>query len=750
MKEHLAEVIELVQRSHVALAEGKHPEARVIAMKAATKAGKVLNAFTDPAELRLAKPVAAFTLQWTDLLRKDADKALALSDKLLWLSCEIHGANWFPVFKFEKGLSMDYQPVNYEDIPIQLPDTGLEQVPEFRLVDSDPGLEGFDDLCQDLLPNCSFVLSLLSIYDLNLGDKLEKLVRYDDEEEAVKVKLHINGCEREINISADLPFLDYPHNERHLFVLSTTNVALMWPAYLEKAYLIALGDHYNFLGSNMAQDTYMLLGWAPEVRKISKMSMESFAELWDLRKKGLLALGLGTGQMLDSLASQLKVVSGHDYVVSGYSEKGLTLKNPWSSGQEGRFLNVDASVFGQFSYVYLNWNMDALYKHSFSTAVISPPPKSKALLLDRPQFVLENSSNETQTVGITVEHFVLKNEPVSPYSVSVYENTRGKVVYPSQYVRAAGGKMTTMRVYFLKFEIAANSKNTLVIAGPQGRVIFLLKLWSHSPDVKMYRAKPTYDNVTEIEDAWTKDNNGGNWALELYIDNPQWELEIKRRMPKLFIAVSCKEESDVNFHLLHTEKSQNLTKLRNFDKSKILFCDNYSPGIHHHELHDVEPGNLRLVVSNYNSDYIGKFHLLLMYDGSKGDLIIEKVPKALGLYNDTVEFSWNLRNRYKFTVRTEVTNTSVIFKLQAGTKLQTLSLYRPAVRASLFDAVTQQPVVVNDKWNDSVYGVFVDCVLKKPNHDYILLVERFETGEGICRVTLGSSSRLSVKGEDEK
>lgn len=56
--------------------------------------------------------------------------------------------------------------------------------------------------------------------------------------------------------------------------------------------------------------------------------------------------------------------------------------------------------------------------------------------------------------------------------------------------------------------------------------------------------------------------------------------------------------------------------------------------------------------------------------------------------------------------------------------------------------------MINNKWNDSVYGVFVDGVLKKPEHDYILLVERFETGEGTCRVSLGSSSKLSIKGED--
>lgn len=748
MDYELAEVVDLLQKSHKALAGGNSPEARISIMKAAMKAGTLLNDLKSEAELRKVKPIAAYTLQWYDKLRRGEATALTMSEKLLWLTCDVCKSIWHPVFQFENGLSLDFVPFACKEVSIKLPNTGF-LAPSFKTPSLEEGIKGFDDLCQDLLPNCSFVLSLLSIHDLGLAERLERLVIYNEKEEVAKVKLFINGCEREITISTKLPFLKPPHDDRSLIVRSSTNNNLYWPALIEKAYLISLGDHYAFLGSNMAQDTFILIGWAPEVRNISKMSLDLLAELWELKQRGLVALGLGTGRMLDSLASKLKVVSGHDYVVSGYSNKGMTLKNPWVSTEKDRFLEVDASIFGHFTYLYLNWNMDALYKHSTSIVAISPKPKYEELLLDRPQFTVENGSSDTQTVGFMVEQFLLKEEPVCSYNVSVYENTNGKVVYSSQYVRAAGGKLTSSRTHYLKFDIPAKSKYTAVIAGPKSRVLILAKLWSNSPAVKMYKAKPHYNNVTEIEDAWTKDDNGGNWALGLYIDNPQWELEIKQRIPKMFIAVSSSEGTDLNFHLLHTEKTKQLTKLRNFDKSKLLFSDNYSYGIQHHELQDVEPGNLRLVVSNFNPEYTGDFHLLVMYDGVKSDLKIEKVPKALGLYDDTVQFSWKNRNRYKYTVSSAVPNTSVTFKLQAGTETQTLSLYRPAVRASLFDSATQQPVVVNDKWNDSVYGVFVDCELKKQNHEYILLVERFETGEGVCRIKAGSSSKVVFKGEDD-
>ncbi|KAF3987708.1 hypothetical protein FT663_03707 [Candidozyma haemuli var. vulneris] len=749
--DEVVDIISYLQDSHEYLAEGKASEARVTCMKAAVKANKLLEV-SDQGSIHVAKALASFTLQWFEKLKKDGQKALTMAEKLMWLSCEIYDVDWTPVLDFGGGLrSIDFSPTDCYQKELEFPSIGFSYGATFKSPEMTSGLEGFGDLCQDLLPNCSFVSSLLSIHDMGLGEKLERLVKYNQELGVAKVKLYINGCERELNIDTELPFMQPPHQDRYMMVRSSTNSSLYWPAILEKAYLIASGDDYNFSGSNMAQDTYMLLGWAPEVRKISKLSIDSLAELWDLKKRGLVALGLGTGPMSDSLASQLKVVPGHDYVVCGYSKDGVTLKNPWVSESRDRLLEVDASVFGHFTYLYLNWNMDALYKHSFSTSVISAPPKSSTLLLDRPQFVLENSSSETQSVGIVVEQFLVKTEPLSPYSVSVYENTRGKVIYPSQYVRAAGGKMTKSRVYFLKFDISPNSKYTLVIAGTETKTIFSVKLWSHSPTVSLYKAKPQYANVVEIEDSWTAGvDNGGNWALESYIDNPQWDLDIKQRLPKMFIAVSSSETADVNFHLLHTDKSQHMVKLRNFDKSKLLFCDNYSPGIHHHEVHDVEPGQLRLVVSNYDASVSGKFHLIVMYDGGKNNVELEKVPKALGLYNETVKFNWDQRNRYKLVIRSTVPNTKVTFKLQAGEKPQTLSSYRPAVRGSLFDSATQQPVSVNDKWNDSVYGVFVDCTLAKAHHDYILLVERFETGDGVCRVTSGSSSKLTITGEDKQ
>lgn len=742
----LANVVFCIQEAHRYVALSKFDKARAICGMAVHQLNELLQHEKDP-NFPTAVRLGHYAMGWFSKLSLDPGAVLDMSKKLQWLSSTIYGAQWTPVIQFGQGLlSMDIAACDVQPMAITLPDFCKEFTCECKEVEATPGLDGFGDLCQDLLPNCSFVLSLLAIHELGLGKELEKLVIYN--KEVAKVKLHINGCARELHISTELPFVRPPHEDRFMFVRSSSNEKLLWPALIEKAYLVAMGDGYNFSGSNMAQDIYMLLGWPPEVRKISQMSLALLGEFWTLKEKGLVTLGIGTGLMSESLASQLKVVPGHDYVICGYTNEKLVLKNPWVGRSGARLLEVDASVFGNFTYLYLNWNVDELYKHSTSMSVICNPLKSEVLLLGRPQYSLVNDNDEKEEVGIAVEQFLLTQEHITPYSVDVFEKAKGKVVYPTQYVMAAGGKVITSRGCFMKLELAPKSEYTVVISGPQTKELFLVKLWSNSNKVKFSKAVLQYPHKNEIEDSWGSNDNGGHWALELYIDNPQWEIEVKKRVRKMFVGLSCDDNADVNFHILHVEKSKSLRKIRNFDKSKLLFCDDYSPRIHHHELHDVEPGKYRLVVSSYDANFKGHFRLLVMNDGDKDAVTLEKVPKALGLYNVADDFEWKNRNRFRITLRSSLPVNEVVVKLQAGKEPQTLSLYRPAMRASIFDGLTQEPVVINNKWNDSVYGVFVDGVLKKPEHDYILLVERFETGEGTCRVSLGSSSKLSIKGED--
>lgn len=715
-----------LQRSHQAISENNIDEAKQLCLRATKTISKLLNS-VDPNILKTVRPVAQYTVDYYSRLLEKGLSLLTFQEKILWLSSTVLGSTWFPVLDLRGFSSFNIAPYQLQEPVLQMPELGIPI--KLQNVVCDDSLEGIQDLYQDLLPNCSFVLSLLSIADEGMGDQLLSLVQKFPEH--IKVKLHFNGCEREIALSTLLPFVET--QGRSLCVRSFSNPSLYWPALLEKAFLIAMGDHYTFGGSNMAQDTYMLLGWLPEVRIMSESSMRSIGQLWKLRQSGHVTLGFGTGKMLAKLASQLNVVPEHDYVVCGYNEESLmvTLKNPWVrpedvsdlEKEQARLLHVDLSIMGQFRYLYVNWK--PIYKQKSSVLFIS----KACLLAERPQFTLQ--SQEDQEVAVVVEQHIGKN---SPFTVQVYANTDGKVLSSLQYLLEAA-ETTNSRVHYFTAKVVPH-KCTVVVTSDTLATYTLTIL--HNKELDLRKAVHKYPNTLTVQDHWGLGTSGGNWGLETYINNPQFDLSIGPDVLNIMMLLTSNNNADINFHVLHCEADSINKKLRNFDKSKLLFNDNYTRNLHLQEF-KVEPGIYRVVVSCFEAQE-GNFELSVMHDGPN-NVQLTQVPQALGLYNQKLQFDWDLSNRHKIHFFADYRGAKVTFQFTSG--VSNLR-YRPAIRASVFEALLGEPVVITNQWNDCVYGVFLDCNVPEANKDYILLVERFETGDGSCRVAVGSSCKLTI------
>lgn len=711
-----------VQLSHREIAENRFEQGKLRCLEA-TKTLSSLLGSKDPEITKKVRPLAQYTVEYYSSLLKSGTGALSFQEKVNWLSSRVFGSTWLPVLV--KGFEIE--PFELGEPKLQVPDS---LIIEFRQVSCDSLLDGLADLYQDLLPNCSFVLSLLSISDAGMGAELRELVVGFGGK--AKVTLHFNGCEREIALSTTLPFVDVPG--RSLFVCSFSNQLLVWPALLEKAFLVATGEHYNFQGSNMAQDTYMLLGWLPEVRKISQSSSESIARLWKDRSSGLVTLGLGTGKMSQHLATQLNMVPEHDYVVCGYDEANgtITIKNPWMRAdhltdevrEKSRFLDVDLSILGLFSYLYVNWKPD--YKHKSSATFIAA-----LALVDTPQFLLVSSFSGE--IGVLVEQYLGK--PNCPFTVDIYGDTDGKVFTAAQNVCLVR-ETSTSRVHFFKFAVDPN-EHTVVVTSEKP-MTFALTIYHNQP-ITLQKAKSACANRVLLEDLWSLTSTGGNWAMESYIQNPQFDVQVGTGVSKMALLLSTDMDANVNFHVFHSEKDLHHKKLRNFDKSKLLFNDSYTRREHFKEF-PVEPGSYRLVVSCFENN-AGDFKLVVMNDGDP--VLVSSVPRALGLFNEEVQFLWNSSNRHKLKFRTGFRDAQLTFHLRAG--IATAVSYRPAIRASIFDGLTQVPLVVTSQWNESIYGVFLDCTVPEVDRDYILLVERFETGDGVCRVAVGGSCKVEFR-----
>lgn len=74
------------------------------------------------------------------------------------------------------------------------------------------------------------------------------------------LKLHFNGCDREVVIDDRLPS---SNSSRSLYVIDRNDASLLWPALVEKAYLKVRGG-YDMSGSNSGTDIWLLTGWIPE------------------------------------------------------------------------------------------------------------------------------------------------------------------------------------------------------------------------------------------------------------------------------------------------------------------------------------------------------------------------------------------------------------------------------------------------------------------------------------------------------
>lgn len=765
-KECIAQCCWHLQRSHFSIARNDLLLAKKHCQQASAAINEALRNKTNFLAPTIAN-VAQFTINFHKQLLDKGLAVLLTQEKLQWLASTNCDRDWYPILHFGDIESTSLAPFDLiDDKTLLLPKLSSDFAVEFHetvarlsierqlsalkfdLLNLKKGTLALSDLYQDLLTNCSFVLSLLSIAELGMELDLRSLVTFHGNSRA-KVELFFNGTRREISITTRLPFVLPPHETRSLHVRSLSSEALTWPAILEKAFLIALGEDYTFSGSNMAQDTYALIGWIPEIKKTSNCSFEDIAEYWKLKEKGLVALGLGTGPMSEKLAAQLEVVPEHDYVLSNFDEtaKTLILRNPWTAEtltdmSMQQHLKVDVSLFGQFSYLYINWNPE-----SFRTCRVTFPAVPldwpEIYLADKPQYALLNTSYEPQEVIVLVERYFRSDADMC---LSVWEGTKTLIYTTTEYPLVDGGVFVKLRLVSLRFTMQPNTDYIVSVSSHDKKsAIFSLAVFHKMDNMKLTKAKSKLPKkISPISGKWTGPSRGGSWASETYINNPQYDFKLERPSLLSIILASKNPNNEVAVHLFHREDGQSAKKLKCFDRSKLLANEKYSRCICLLNAHNMDPGNYRIVVSALDCKENDEYQLVLAHDDSC-EVQLEQVPQALGTFEQSQKFDWEGCNRAKFLLRSKYSKTTLTVHILAGNPQLSYGAYIPAVRASVFDFESSQPVFLTKEWNDSLYGVFLECELPEGDHNYILLVERFEPGEGICRINIGSSSRLIME-----
>ncbi|KAK6456924.1 uncharacterized protein RJT20DRAFT_93983 [Scheffersomyces xylosifermentans] len=718
---------------------------------------KVLNVLSKSDDVKkcirvkdVIKTLSQYTLSYYEKIDKET---LTLSQKLEWISSNLPDSQFHPpIIQFSPTLS-SADPIfvskkNFIDNDITLQKTPTSMVTQFKSVDSIQWTTTDDDLSnlfQDLLANCSFVSSLLSIVDFKCRvHPMNELIQPHDSSSKYKVKLTFNGSTRLVSIDNRLPFTGV---NRKLFISSYSDSELYWPALIEKAYLKIMGNGYVFSGSNKAIDTYVLCGWLPEIIPIRNGRVpEELPSLWNLYLKGEVLLGIGTGNLSDELASQLNLISDHDYALHTFNKDGsLVLKNPWieKGDKQNRFITIDE--YSHLRYLYVNW------KKTFqcTTKINFIYPKSVKYIFDKSQYSLSNTSKTEEEVWLLLERHLQFKEKSILISVSVFESEIGdRVLAPNQYrcVNALANE-TNNRLELVKFVMQPNSRYTVVISSSEGST-FTLSCYSNV-EVNISKAKFLNPYSLPVEKGqWNMINSGGNWAISTFIKNPQYCIKINEVTDLQIGLFSSSAKSVINFHVFHSDKHIKDLPVRTFDKTKLLFNEKYNEGFQVHNYKNVQPGYLKVVLSTYDYGHHDEYNLIVNYGGSNQDNVtITKLSNSIGLFTDKRSYDWQNSNRFKLNFVVDSFDSKMTFHIQHLNSLKDhdlLANYRPAIRGSIFNARTQRPVQINEVWKESLYGVYVDGLIEQPG-EYILLVERFEQGQGRCVVEVGSNKRFTLK-----
>lgn len=707
--EGLCEWLNLIQRAYLEYSLGDPVKAK----KTCLATIEILNNFQ-----QLPKELSIFTLKVYDELKN----GVSISDQIGWLSLKSLGFCYYPKLtfgtlnsfddKFTGKFIEDNESIHQLPLNIQ---AGFKSVASSNWSCSQNDLS---NLYQDLLPNCSFVSSLLSICDPKLIDLISPKIS----SESYRVLLLFNGSWRIINIDSTLPILDI---DRSIYIKSY-NSKILWPALIEKAYLKVMGKGYNFDGSNMCNDTYMLTGWIPETIKIKHILPSNFKELWQLKMQKQLLIGIGTGKLSAGLSLNLGLISNHDYVIEDFNceDLELTLKNPWVEGNDikNRYITVRLDI--GFTHIYLNWNPDR-FKHETRLNLISTPCE-----LIRNQSQIKLTVAKRGTVNLLVEQHLNAQECCT--KVEIYKTENGeKIMFPNQYAIVGNNlPSSNNRLQLIKLELEARSYT--VVLSTSIRTTITLVAFSNGV-IELSKSRNLLKNSTLSKGYF---NNGGNWALTSYLNNPQYDLQVDESGEVGIVVFS---NTLVNFHVFHAEEAVG-KGIKSFNKSKLLFNENYNPGHQGYKL-KLGKGNYKLVISSYEV-CSEEYEVIINYDGNKESLRLTKISSHLGLFNQKVDFDWNNLNRKKVFFKISNHDTRVTIHLHLPMSSQITSSYALSLRGSIFKS-SGEPVVINEEWNNSIYGVFVECVLHTPG-EYIILVERFEAGNGNFVLELGSNKKIEI------
>lgn len=711
-----------------------------------------------------------------------------LNQTLLYINSTVNG-NWFPPYNEKTGIFLNQSQYYNNDEGYNVE---LEAVNNLSL----EGNDGIHDLFQESVSNCSFVASMISIISLDpylLKDSIEIMTR-DENILKIGVTLFFNGCKRVILLNNQLP------KNKKLTIKSTSNPGLLWPSFIEKAFLKVNGATYqNFPGSNFGMDCQILINWIPDYVPSNEITSSKLKELYGFFKDKKIILGLGTGKLSPKDCIKYNIVPNHDYSVLNIEENTdtllgyeLTVKNPWLNNGERIF---KISEFELFQVLYVSWNPKIFKTKTQKNFII---PKNQSKIQNRgvskcQQYSFTNPLNQPITVWCLSEEFLKPNQ-ISKTTTSAaivgdssnddiddtnksknkleilwyYTDHKFEKAFNSDYYQLYKKKVSDGSRFILsKLEIAAKSNVLAVIRSENSKPITNSLTYFHDLDcaLEVEKAKPRYQFFKEVSDEWNLNNSGGNWTYSSFIKNPQFLLTVFNKDTEdnftsnpVGIQLSLNTNEHVKANLLAFEQETlKFSFITQFNPKSLVpgISLKFEDGQIFHPNAVVSTNKRYIIVaSTYNPKVLSPFEISV---NSPNNFTISKISTSLGLYQKSLTLQW--ANSNSKCVRMEIPRRSTLaINVIAQNSESQKDGYRPSIRASLYrmeredydmsftnDLNSITPIVINEKFDNSVSGIFVGGNDFEVNSGvYFLQVDRFETGTGNFSVEVGSTYPITV------
>ncbi|KAI3617749.1 hypothetical protein CBS9595_003658 [Malassezia furfur] len=484
------------------------------------------------------------------------------------------------------------------------------------------------DIRQGAVTDCSFVaaLEVAAEYDARWHTQLAHGAlhpRQDGDpcqstEGVYAVSLFVDGARRCITINDELP-MDARGN---LVCASTCEAPQLWPALLEKAFLVAHGSSYAFHGSDAAADLYMLTGWIPEHITLHAPGFQrekTWQRLLQAWQQGTCLLSLGTGAVVDATVSDAlrTFIPLHCYAILSLDERNgervVTLVNPWKTqGAPAPFVVDDTpavltcaweEVCALFDTIAVNWN-PAEFEHTdaahaswdWSADAGVCPDHVEAAVSDQYHLELPPGAQE---LLVHLERHRLYDARETPEYIAVHafhtnaQRKLAQVEHGGEMGVYVDGRHTLLRLSAQADEAHYTLAVSLHGSSMRPFPLYSLRVFSRDP-FTLERMPAMLAHRAQLLGAWQ--GEGGHALSARFRHNPQYAIMVHSlpgSLPQLVVRVTTQAQLPVQLALVRGK--QRITYLG--PPTLITSSGPYTRGLALSEIPAVQPGEYTLILS---------------------------------------------------------------------------------------------------------------------------------------------------------